>query len=173
MRLPGPLIEYLINGSIAMIWIFPFIQPKLCYYKEALIILIPIIYVIGMFIDLLAFGLTKFFKQKLRMLVEKRYMGTTNDYFPGIGKEMKIKILTKYPELAKEIETRSGRDRIARGMIINSIFFLIFSENLPFEFELSLILLIMSIIMWVAFEYASHGFIIRAYDATKKEKVKK
>lgn len=168
MRLPGPLIEYLINGSVAMVWIFPYIKPHLEAFKDGLIILIPIIYVIGMFIDLLAFGATKWAKKKIRKQVEKKYLGKKNAYYPGVGKEMKIKVLTQFPELAKEIETRSGRDRIARGMIINSGFFLLLSDKIPIS--LGVVLLLLSIIMWIAFEYASHGFIVRAYEAANEQR---
>ncbi len=171
MKLPGPLIEYLINGSVAMIWLFPFLKAEMQSYEGASIILIPIIYVLGMFVDLIAFVVTKIPKKQIRIFVEKRYLGKNNKYYPGIGKDMKINVLTKSPELAKEIETRSGRDRIARGMIINTLFMLFFSSIV--SWWICTVLLILSIVMWISFEYASHGFILRAYENCKDDNTNK
>ena len=68
MNLPGLLVEYLINGCMAMIWLLSFettgILSDLTDTEKFL--LIPIAYVLGMFIDFIAYFLTQPFKTFIR-----------------------------------------------------------------------------------------------------------
>ena len=168
MALPGLLIESLINGAIALIWILP-LWPKQFDKLQGIDILLlaPITYIIGMYIDLLAFLLTKWPKTQLRKYIEKKYKMRTEKYSPGDTKKAQVEIFSKCPELAKELITRSSRDRIARGMIVNSVFMLVCYRTLPEWTELVLFLL--SIAMWVTFEYSSHSLFISSYNHIKSK----
>jgi len=64
MQLPGMLIEYLITGSCALIWMWVFskvLGKEVPSVSDArLILLLPAIYVVGMIIDFVAHGLVDF-----------------------------------------------------------------------------------------------------------------
>lgn len=167
MRLPGPLIEYLINGAVAMIWLFPFIKEQIAYFDKALIILVPVIYVLGMFIDFVAFWITKRPKALVRKYAEKRVFKAKYTIADEERKMARIKVLLEAPELAKEIDMRSGRDRIARGMIVNAGLMFAIPEQIPIFVSLGL--LVLALPMWFWFEYASHNFIIRALQLIKEK----
>ena len=69
MNLPGLLIEYLINGSVALLWIggsFAYLDISFIEFTTFEIILIPIAYMIGMFIDYIAWLVKKPFKKIIR-----------------------------------------------------------------------------------------------------------
>src|SRR5580765_3141807 len=119
MALPGLLIEYLINGTIALIWIFPFIPHELKELKDLnSLLVIPVAYVLGMYVDILSFILTSYPKVILRKFIRRRYKSETGHYIPGTVKRAEVEIMNTHPDLSKELVTRSSRDRIARGMII-------------------------------------------------------
>ena len=68
MNLPGLLIEYLINGCIAIIWIIKIVdvQSFPAMVNELNLLLVPIIYVLGMFVDYVAWVVTKPVKRIIR-----------------------------------------------------------------------------------------------------------
>ncbi len=166
--MPGPLIEYLITGSVAMLWLHPIISKQnLEVVNEINLLILPLAYVAGMCMDVVAYWLTKYFKYRIRERAERKYLGTPRVAYPGYRKAMYIEVITRFPELAKEIETRSGRDRIARGMLVNSV--LLFSMSYPDFNWYYLGLLALSVPMWVLFEYDSHGFIISAMKVVEKQ----
>jgi hypothetical protein len=68
MNLPGLLVEYLINGCIALLWFVSFATPDALesFHNAEKILLIPIAYVVGMFIDYIAWFLTKPIKKLIR-----------------------------------------------------------------------------------------------------------
>ena len=170
MALPGLLIEYLINGSIALIWILPFMPQELKGFKDfSSVLLIPVAYILGMYVDIIAFILTSYPKTMLRKFIQKRYKSNAGKDVPGVGKRAEVEIMNTHPDLAKELGTRSSRDRIARGMIINSLFLLIFFCPMPKW--IGLILFLLSILMWIAFEYSSYGFFLSSYESAKEKKL--
>src|SRR5882672_6349564 len=94
MALPGLLIEYLINGSIALIWILPFIRQELNGFKDfSSVILIPVAYILGMYVDILAFILTSYPKVILRKFIRRRYKSATGHYIPGTVKRAEVEIM--------------------------------------------------------------------------------
>jgi hypothetical protein len=119
MQLPGLLVEYLVNGSCALIWVWIlFLIPgvnlpagmdvsKMDGARIAL--LIPILYVLGMTVDFLSLITVRPFAVK--------YLRKGRD--SSIASNAKI--LLHSVELGKEYIMRSSRDRIARGMFINSV----------------------------------------------------
>lgn len=159
MAVPGLLIEYLINGAIALIWIFPFAK-KLGLFELSRPILIYLalgLYFVGMVIDLFAWLITKKLKRKLRTRIENKY-GFASTQVSGSSHVRQAKFALYAPEIAKESNMRSSRDRIARGAIINSILITIFVLDwLP-----GLLFIAVSLIMWAGFEMVSYGFEINA-----------
>ena len=55
--LPGLLIEYLISGLVALIWVYPLIPMEVTTNKSYLIFL-PLVYVLGMVVDFVAYWIT-------------------------------------------------------------------------------------------------------------------
>jgi|SRR5215213_123543 len=119
MQLPGLLIEYLVNGSCALIWIWIlFLIPGVDLPAgidvakmdgARIAFFIPIMYVLGMTVDYLSLITVRPFAVK---------------YLRG-GRDSSIastaKIMLNSAELGKEYIIRSSRDRIARGMFVNSV----------------------------------------------------
>ncbi|HEV7376606.1 MAG TPA: hypothetical protein VGN95_17975 [Pyrinomonadaceae bacterium] len=164
MNVPGLLVEYLISGALALIWIYPlWVAPILKRYNLETIppLYLPIfalgLYLIGMAIDFYAFILLRPIKYYVRGRLEKRYKINSPE---GHGKTAarNAKLWLYSPELAKEVAMRSSRDRIARGAIINSVLATIFV--LPAGIVIFLILT--SSIMWAFFEYWSYSFEVKA-----------
>src|ERR1044071_527180 len=75
MQLPGMLIEYLINGSCALIWMWGFSRalsmeiPNIS--DTRLLLFLPALYVIGMIIDYVARGLVIFIVESSRVVKRK------------------------------------------------------------------------------------------------------
>jgi len=168
MNLPGLLIEYLINGSVALLWVgrlFLMINPEIIAFTSNEVLLIPIIYVIGMFVDFIAWVVTKPFKQLIRnkalSSVKEEMKGESfeKEDYKSFWKE-KLEIEKRFPELNKELGSRSSRDRIARGTMINLIPITILYWPLIHFF--GILLFITSIFMWIRFEHHNHSFEIRA-----------
>lgn len=169
MNLPGLLVEYLINGCIALLWViclFPqYIIDNL--YDSEKLLLIPVAYVIGMFIDYIAWLLTR----PLKKLIRNSALNSLKKAFKESNSsidinqyayfwEEKVEIEKNYPDLNKEIRSRSSRDRIARGTIINLI-----ALSICYWHLLSWIWIIfigISFMMWIRFEHYNRCFEIRA-----------
>lgn len=120
MQLPGLLVEYLVNGSCALIWIWilfhvpsvdlPAGMDMARMDGARIALFIPILYVLGMIVDFLSLITVR----HLTMKYTKQREGRD-------GKIMSTAaILLHSVELGKEYVIRSSRDRIARGMVINS-----------------------------------------------------
>jgi hypothetical protein len=119
MQLPGLLVEYLVNGSCALIWIWIlFLIPGIDLPVEMdvakmdgarLALFLPILYILGMTVDFLSLITVRPFAVK--------YLRKGRDN--PIASPAKI--LLHSVELGKEYIVRSSRDRIARGMFINSV----------------------------------------------------
>lgn len=121
MQLPGLLVEYLVIGSCALIWIwilclFPGLHlpdpvdfAKLDGARIAL--MIPMLYVVGMIVDFVAL-----------ITVQPLTFKYLRNREPGESSvALTAKILLNSVELNREYVLRSSRDRIARGTFINSV----------------------------------------------------
>lgn len=180
MNLPGLLIEYLIIGSIALLWLgklFLVIDPSTMDFDGFELLLVPLAYVLGMFIDFIAWILTKPFKKWIRndaikvvtkAMAEEGNANFDPDAYKWFWNE-KIEIEKRYPELNKELSARSSRDRIARGTIINLIPITILYWSHIHVF--GIILLGLSIAMWVRFEHYNRCFELRAAYSLRNETV--
>jgi hypothetical protein len=140
MNIPGLLIEYIINGIIAFFWIFLalFNIPEFSTFfennsKTIVLFIIPLSYVVGMLIDGIALAMVKETKVYIKNKeitskeVEKVYPCATTERLETLSKKKSltdnliIELNNKgKTQIVDEIKWRSSRDRIARGLIINS-----------------------------------------------------
>jgi len=134
MNLQGILIEYFITGSFSLIWLgylyarCPFLANLHFPHSDVLlsIIVISVIYVAGMLVDFIG----KEFTNQVEKWVHRRFPSfKTNRHEVNCTF---ADIVSFNPELGKQIEMRSSRDRIARGAIINTF---IITISLAVEFR--------------------------------------
>jgi hypothetical protein len=154
MNLPGLLIEYLVNGAIALTWLYPSIAVYLADMPAPLLPVVAVaLYVVGMMIDVVAWGITRPLKHWLRRSVHRKYApGRDPEAVSGTMRHAKIALHA--PELARELETRSSRDRIARGLIVNAVLATV--TVLPWWAGIPLVAA--SILMWSMFEKLSYMY---------------
>ena len=155
--LPGLLIEYLINGAVALLWVVK-LYPQIDGYTSngGALLLLPVLYVAGMAIDLIAFGVGYFPKHILRSQLNKKYglEGSTSG-----GSPRKAFIIKNCPSLAEELEKRSSRDRIARGTLVN-LLALLYVYEVPVLVAAASVLFALA--AWLWFESQSYSFEIQA-----------
>lgn len=161
-QLPGLLIEYLVNGSIALVWFHPLLDKLPSQLPPAALpaILIAALYVVGMAVDVTAWAATRPFKPWVRKQVHKKCRGTSD---PSSASETKrlAKMILHAPELSREFSLRSSRDRIARGTIVNSVMVAMLVQ--PWWF--GVLAAVGSIVVWVMFEKLSYMFELCAEEA--------
>ena len=131
--LAGMLIEYFVVGAVAGLWLGPVVVsavltnpsvPKELYGGIAAA-LVPALYLAGMICDLLGYKLLHDRKSDIEATVRRK--AKSSDFS---AQRLHALAVSYEPALAKEIESRSTRDRIARGSLIASIPLLWLS---PFE----------------------------------------
>ena len=145
MSLAGMLVEYLITGCSALIWIWLILLlpgvdlPPGVNVRDLeahqIAIFVPLLYVLGLFIDYLAKGLTDFLDDTVRQRfwrpAAKRLSKLTREgsllhkWLVGPksykGAIEYAEIFLRSPDLGKQLELRSTRDRVARGALINTL----------------------------------------------------
>lgn len=170
--LPGLLVEHLISGSITLLWIF--ISYPSTFTKGEIepfsLFLIPVAYILGMFIDFTAFLLTYAAKRKVRNFAQSKYNKNHENVFDkNKAKKVKALIEHRYKDVQQQIDMRSSRDRIARGMIINALCIMVFIPMAIVCLSLKISLLVFAIITWVFFEYISYAYFLRMYSSLLSE----
>lgn len=111
MNLPGLLIEYLITGVLAVLWIATIVRfgsnpapPFDQLSGPQVTLLAPVAYILGMLID---------------------YIGKllTDPFVVDDSKETlhKAELFARSAEVGKQYEMRKSRDRVARGLLANLI----------------------------------------------------
>jgi hypothetical protein len=171
MALPGLLIEYLINGALALLWLYPLL--KILRLPEINSSYLPImalgIYVVGMIVDYIAWSITRPIKYRIRHRIEQKYGIELQSGWGRSAHLRQAKIAIYAPEISKETAMRSSRDRIARGAIINTVLAIIVNAIITGKIFLVMILgipvLVISIIMWMSFEKASYSYELIALQA--------
>lgn len=131
--LAGLLIEYFVVGAVASLWLGPLLidailaQPDLPKELFAIVAatLVPALYLAGMVCDLLGYKLLH--DRKTEIEAKVRRDASLGDFS---AQRVHALAIAYEPKLAKELEIRSTRDRIARGSLIASIPMLWLS---PFE----------------------------------------
>ncbi|SDK76418.1 hypothetical protein [Microbulbifer yueqingensis] len=187
MALPGLLIEYLVVGAMALLWLFPMMEVpfQAAAPLTQAVMITPVVYVLGMFIDALAYMITSKFpikKYSLKALLkgyvlrkdefENVRKNAGNIFLGESGASSKglISVYTKKPELVSELNSRSSRDRIARGAFVNILLLWITSKLLgPTEVDFLdsiahsnwMIISIFSLIVWGFLEIHSYSFELR------------
>lgn len=178
MALPGLLVEYLVVGSMALLWALPLagidLSGQIPFGSAAA--LAPAIYVLGMFVDFAAFVLlTRFpleiysIKQAIRVIANHELDNESQkDSKCRVGDRRNSKALIKLGlqnmELLKEVKERSSRDRIARGALVNILILWLISfwVSTPQLITLSDIqwaaLSLFAFVVWVFLERHSYRF---------------
>ena len=116
------------------------------------------LYVAGMIVDYLAWLLTRPLKPLVRRWAERKYKRWGSEAQSGTLRQAKIALYA--PDLAKELMMRSSRDRIARGLIINSI--LAGHFLLGWQRPETYALIAFSIVLWAGFEKLSYSYELSA-----------
>ena len=91
-------------------------------------------------------------------------LGTDRDEYTGATARRQIGLLAKCPDIARQVEMRSGRDRIARSCVPNFALIGIVQLKVhePTLAIASFVLAILAIPMWAFFEGNSYGYDLRA-----------
>lgn len=156
--LPGLLVEYLISGLAALLWLYPFL-PNIVKGNNAGLVLLPLLYIVGMIVDFAAYWITLLPKISIREFANKRKGVATSS-----TSSRKAYILLHSSDLWDEIEKRSSRDRIARGAMINILPITFVHSELIGVFVGGGIFVVFCLI-WAWFEYQSYLFEISARQA--------
>lgn len=186
MQIPGLLVEYLINGSLALVWLFPLLMfigfdpDKIGISSSNAILLIPVLYVLGMVVDSVANFIVRPHKRRILQRAYKRF-NISEDERLKIGQFSREAIFIIYaPELAKATQISSSKDRIARSTILNAILltttFCLHSfrqSNNPLDLVLYLAggvtLVLICWGMWARFQYLSYDFELKAYKVLEEK----
>src|SRR4051812_13237476 len=119
--LPGLLIEYLISGALALVWLVPTLEAS--GFDNVLELPLPLLvvglYVLGMTVDFFAFWVVKPFKRVPRHWAIRKCMDASQ-FEQKHSTTYDVRFALYAPEIAKEVTMRSSRDRIARGGIVNA-----------------------------------------------------
>ena len=156
--IPGLLIEYLISGLAALLWLYPFL-PNIIKGNNAGLVLLPLLYVVGMIVDFVAYWITLWPKIGIREFANRRKGVETSS-----TSLRKAYILLHSSDLWDEIEKRSSRDRIARGALIN-ILPIMFVHNDLVSIQIGSMIFVVFCLIWTWFEYQSYVFEISARQA--------
>jgi len=168
MALPGLLIEYLISGALALIWLIPLLKKLGVNPAEpaTAMALAVLLYVIGMAVDFVAFWLVRPIKPFVRSRAfSKHAPHGASESTSSIERQVRLSLYA--PELAKEVVMRSSRDRIARGAVLNALIAFILEHVIrlyPATIGVAawIVLILLLIAMWYTFEYVSFGYELRA-----------
>ncbi|MRW89034.1 hypothetical protein GJ699_03460 [Duganella sp. FT80W] len=131
MQFIAALIEHLVVGLVALLWLLPIANQltlipdvKIADHKEVLIAIgLPVAYVVGMYVDVFASLLSSFIKRALdaygstwRSKIFGAHLSSKN----GKSYERTAKILKQSPdEAARYLLQLSSREKIARGVYLN------------------------------------------------------
>lgn len=175
MNLPGMLVEYLVNGIYALLWCWvlwgPTNSPSCSFLPQItaqqLALLVPVAYILGMLIDsagaVLVFGIERI----VRNIRGKPAAEKLPEY---------VDIFFKSPELAKQIEMRSSRERVARGALTSTALAGIFlaiahiKSKLSSDILLGIVVLALALLgLWLRFYIISLNFAANALETISKE----
>ena len=174
MAVPGLLVEYLISGALALVWLAPLLKRVELDVTQASVLplLVLWLYVVGMVVDFLAFWLVKPIKPMVRRRALKK-LGLPDPPTEGAN-ERSVDFALHAPELAREMAMRSSRDRIARGAVVNAIVAVVLERvvsinppTLPLSLWVAVILGLM--LIWAVFENLSYRFELRATQALDRK----
>lgn len=125
MQLTAHFVEYLIIGSLSLLWLVPLfprqlLEPYLPLAEKSLIALLPSFYCVGMAIDALGHMLTNWHRKHIRAAASHKY-SRRYDAPPIEHATADVDLLLLSTELARAAEVRTTRARIARGAVTNAL----------------------------------------------------
>lgn len=128
MQYTAALIEYVITGLISLIWIALLLSTNINFltidynkFKEVLLIgIFPLAYISGIFIDTISSFL---FKPIDNIIGNQKAKNTTNDENAFKNSYEKSAEILSYSisDMIRTMESYVSRDRVARGMALNSL----------------------------------------------------
>lgn len=142
MTLPGLLIEYLISGATAFLWLwFLFHNPQIVVPTDlrldkidapTITLMVPFAYVLGMIIDFVSLRVTEAIEHYLLRPLRRTISKALPESWQRLKHEIEApkrskarlsqqEVLLASAELGKQLEMRSSRDRIARGAFLNML----------------------------------------------------
>lgn len=188
------LIEYLVTGIVSSVWISVLINnfvpvpiEMIKDYKELVVVVyFPIAYVMGVYVDIVSSYFIRRLKEIYGLLLKFSVMKNIDSGFLrafklllGEPKSTPYKhasiILSHSPsDMVKAMDSYVSRDRIARGMALNSLISaFVFLWSLPSDvsitaFTICLVVFLLSIFIWRRLRRLSSAFKIAAIEALDK-----
>lgn len=114
MQLASALLEYLVSGFVALLWLVPIVQAALGpnaslpnVNEPSVTLYLPIAYVLGIFLD----ATSSFILEPFRYHGNSRSSYDRTTHILSYGTEHVIKTMEAYV----------GRDRIARGVVLSAV----------------------------------------------------
>jgi len=168
-QLSGLLVEYFVVGAVALLWLVPLLQTYPAFTgtiasKETggvvIALTVPAIYVVGMVCDFLGYWLTHWKKDQ----IDREAWAKVKKEDPG-SQIIHVYAVCYEPKLAEEIESRSSRDRVARGSLAAFIP-VIFVQPVtwPFYLHFAIVAFVTACIamLWYRFQKLSTKYEVKA-----------
>jgi hypothetical protein len=163
MALPGLLIEYLVSGTIALVWLYQFVGAGVRFEAWQAPLFAAGLYVVGMSIDFIAFWVVWRLKPFVHRRVARR-IGIATSLRGASSTARQVYIQKSSKEIAAELAARSIRDRIARGLFVNAA--IAAAVGVPGIHRWTLACAAaLALGMWWFFESTSHLYELRACKA--------
>lgn len=180
MQFVSALLEHFIVGILSLVWIVPLLlgidilgkEQLISWikeYKEILVVLIlPVSYVIGIYIDIIASLFTRYIKTIIYRIHWKNCNEAGSlkdkDEIKYKSYERTAQILkNENGELARYLLMLSGREKIARGIFLNSlitsIILTIFTPHQSYSYAIFCVAFaIVSFLMWMRLNILNNRF---------------
>ena len=160
MQFAAAFVEYLVTGVVALAWAVPLMSrivavPALD--ETTVLLAIPLLFVLGMYVDAAASLLLKTTKR----LLKKEKVSRGNRFASTVT------VLRGSPELAQELRAMVLRDRVARGVCLNALLATgaALTSASPHPFTLGAVaaaITVVSFPMWWRFDNLSSEFTAEA-----------
>lgn len=183
MAIPGLLVEHLVVGALGLVWFLPLAGIDLDSSNGIPLgkaaALAPAVYILGMFIEFIAFVIVhipigKYTIVKFVRAGTHKSLGVTENIlndnrFSGSKASIAFHCAGS-SEIAKEIEWRSSKDRIARGTTVNLILLWIapyIAPDIDFVGQdlgplIWPIIILFSCVVWITAERQSYRYQMQA-----------
>ena len=186
MQIPGLLVEYLIGGSVAMIWLLPALHILGLYTQGTdegiLAIFLPGLYVVGMIVDFIGWFITRPHRRYISLRV-RRKLDVGKEELDALEDVLDTQILLHAPQLAKAREMRSSRDRIARNTVVNAILttivLAVYAQQVGSLFAslasiaIGVVMTLMCWAMWARYQRLSYRYDVVASRTVSEERQRK
>jgi hypothetical protein len=177
VEIPGLLVEYLVSGCVALVWLLPLLQ-VLGYSPQKnpaiAALFLPGLYVLGMVVDFVGWFAFRRLKSRIK---RKAYANLKPEF--GTTHAVEIRILIYAPELAQASEMRSSRDRVARGTVVNAILGTVVLtlcgqragiSLAPISIvAIGLLIVLLCLAMWYRFQRLSYDYEMRSLNAIQEK----